>query len=106
MAQPQLSLFEEEELLPESSTKLGESESDDALVRDASQEADLNRVESVNPISIDEQSESAEVLNDQYMAETLSEIIAADKALFGERFELPATIKLDATESREQLRQQ
>ena len=102
---PQLSLFEDEEVFSESSTKPGEMESNDELVT-ASQEADLNRVELVNPISIDEQSESAEVLNDQFTAETLPEITAADKALFGERFELSATIKWDATESREQLRQQ
>jgi hypothetical protein len=37
---------------------------------------------------------------------SVPEITAADIALFGERFELSTTIQLDATESREKLRQQ
>jgi hypothetical protein len=106
VAQPQLSLFGEEEIFSESSTEQqSEVELDDGLVV-ALQEADLNHVESVNPVSANEKSESGEVLDLSLTAETSIEMTAADKALLGERFELSATITLDVTESREKLRQQ
>ncbi len=83
----------EENIAPEDSTSDSESTLFESLM-----DTDENYIEVKPPLQIELSLVSG--------IKSVPEITAEDIALFGERFELSATIQLDATESREKLRQQ